>query len=268
MTLEQNKTILLGMPIHNREWILPIFLEKVSQIDYPKELITIYFLVNNSVDDSFNIVKKFKDENKSLYKEIIIEEVNNVNKIIDTRENDLRMKHTFEWLSHLRNIILRKTVKLNCDYLFSLDSDILVEPDILNNLLSSEKNICSSIIYNGFELHQDRPFAFPNILNNINGEWKHIVNYRTKFPYKNEPNKIIEVGMTGAVSIISKEVCKVAKYEKHFIGEDCAFSESALKYGYKSYCNISQLSHHIMNKEGLDKWLNGELYFWFDIDKK
>lgn len=259
-----DKTVLLGVPIHDREWILPLFLEKVIEIDYPKDLITIYFLVNNCDDGSLGIVKDFKSKHDTDYKGIIIEIKNSPIRFKDERSTETRMKHTYSWLSTLRNMLLTKCVETNSDFLLSLDSDIIVEKDILKNLLSSEKDICSSLIYNGWMYTPDKPFAYPNILNLVNGNWKHIVSFRTKFPYKNEPNTIIEVGMTGAISIISKEVCKKARYSEHIVGEDCAFSISALENGFKSYCNISQLSHHIMSEKHLERYLSGEMYFWFD----
>lgn len=169
----------------------------------------------------------------------------------------IREKFIYDHLSRCRNIIFE-----NCksDYLFSLDSDILVRSDTLNRLLSHNKHVCSSLIYNGYILFPESPYKYPNILYKDDlGIYRHIVNYRVKYPEKNEIGKLIEVDATGAITLIHNSVCKKTKYSWHKQGEDVAWSESVKQNGWQLYCDVSCFNYHIMSPEYLIKYLNNKI---------
>ncbi len=267
-----NKKILIACPISNREWVLNHYLNNILNIDYPKDLISFYFIINNSSDKSYEILKKFKDENKSIYSNIKIEVYNSKNKFKDERINEIREKHTYNWLSELRNKILKECYSNDYDFLFSCDSDIIVPSNILKRLLSNNQDMVAGLIYNGYLFTPPNSpkdydpiinaYKFPNILKgNIKEGYLHIVNYRVKNPNLNPEGTLVEVDFTGAVFLASKEVCKVAKYTWHKQGEDEPFSRTIKEAGYALYCDASCYSQHMMNKDILDLYLDGKLKF-------
>jgi len=269
--LQQNKRVLIANPISNRAWILPHFLQHIYDLDYPKHLISFYFIVNNSTDDSLNMLKEFKEKYKSEYDDVKIEILNSPTKFKDDRVTQIREAHTYTWLSFLRNRITKQCVKGNHDYLFSCDSDILVSKDCLTRLLSHNLPYVASLIYNGYLFTPPNSasnydslsmaYKFPNILKYDNNTYVHIVNYKVKNPNLNPVGTLIETDFTGASFVASKDVCKVMEYDWHKQGEDLPASLSAKKAGYTLYCDASVYSQHIMSEELLHKYLNGELKY-------
>ena len=73
----QHKRILIACPVHNREWILPYYLKYLHALDYDKNLIDIYWIVNNTTDKSKKLLERFKEEHGGAYRSITIEVHNN-----------------------------------------------------------------------------------------------------------------------------------------------------------------------------------------------
>jgi hypothetical protein len=269
---KEDKRIVIAFPCRDRAWVLPYFLKHIYNIDYNKKLIDIYCVVNNSKDLSHKILKEFKKKYESEYNSINIELRNNYEFAMrDERRESIRLK-MYHWLADLRNLLVNKCVELNCDYMLSVDTDILVPSDILKRLINHNKDYVSSLIYNGY-LFKPRnvsvdykpvlnAYKFPNILNKYNqNSYKHIVNYKVKNPNLLEKDTIAEVDFTGAVFLVSREVCKVARFGWDKQGEDEVFCRTAKENGFKLYCDLSLYSQHMMNKDILDLYLKGELTY-------
>lgn len=249
-----DKRILISCPVNSREWILPYYLKYIYNLKYDKQLIDIYWIANNIQDDSLLLLQEFKNKYKNEYNSIQIE-IYNKGKFKDERTTLTREKYTYNLLVELRNKMLSKCVQLNCDFLFNCDCDVLVSPTLLNDLLIPNKDICASLIYNGYLYADfDNAYKYPNILKYENGQYIHIVNYYVKNPDKAPKDKIIEVGATGACCLISNDVCKNTYYKWHQLGEDLGWSDVCREKGYKMYCLPHCYSQHIMSSELLNKF--------------
>ena len=271
--MEYNKKIMIACPINDREWVLDYYLDNLLNIDYPKELISFYFIINNSSDRSLDIVKDFRLKYKNEYNHIKIDTCNSKIRFKDNRGVQTRNNFTYDWLSDLRNKIARECVKRGHDYLFSCDSDILVPRDVLKKLLSHNVDMVAGLIYNGYLFTPpdaeegynplNNAFMFPNILNgNFYTGYKHFVNEDVKNPNLiNAKDSLIEVDFTGAVFLATKEACSIGKYEWNIQGEDEPFCRSLKLNGKKIYCDLSCYCQHMMNEEILAMYLNEELKF-------
>ena len=252
-----DKRILVACPIHQREWIIPYYLRDLYNLNYNKKLIDIYWIINNSTDNSLILLREFKQKYENEYNSITIEILNSTNKFKDDRKSALREQFTYSWLASLRNKLLKKCVQLDNDFLWSHDCDILFKPDTLNRLLSHNKNIVSCLLYNSYLFTPEEPWRHPNILKEIGfRQYQHIVNYRTKNPNKNSIGTLLPCEFTGASILISKDVCKVAKYDWHKLGEDEPFCYSARKAGFNLWCDISLYVQHVMGEQFLDQFKN------------
>lgn len=256
----ESKTVLVSAPIHQREWILPYYLEHIFNIDYPKSLIKIYWLINNCTDKSLSLLQQFKDENKHLYSDIIIEVEDSKDKTKDERDTEIREKHTYHWLSYCRGKILRKTYKTGCQYLLSCDSDILAPPNIIKDLMEPEVPVCASLLFNGYELFFNEFWKYPNILKKApQGGYRHIVNYNTSNPSKADKDVLIPVDYTGACFLADVDTCKNSFYRWGKQGEDEVWSESVIASGRQMYCRPSVYSQHIMSPKFLEMYLTNTL---------
>lgn len=255
--------ILISCPISNRAFILPYYLQSILKLDYNKKLIDIYWIINNSKDNSLSLLSQFKEKYKNEYNSINIEIYNNKKLPKDERIDVIREKYIYNWLSELRNKILDKCVKLSCDYLLSSDSDILLKPCTLKRLIENNKDICSCLIYNGYLFDGiDKAYKHTNMLKkNIYNQYVHITNYKTKFPFKNPKGTLVDLDFSGASMLIKKKVCqnKNIRFGYHKQGEDEVFFRTAINNGFKAYGDISLYQNHIMSPECLDLYLNGKL---------
>jgi glycosyltransferase involved in cell wall biosynthesis len=262
-------TVTIVFPCRDREWILPYFLECVYNLDYPKELINIFTIVNDSSDKSLTMLNDFKFKHMNKYNKITIKSMNYGTPIYDekrhnqkvlntyihpngTRTNKLidPFKEVYKNLGRLRNSLLHNA---NTDYIFSVDTDILFDSHTLVRLLESDREYISAFICNGYVVGMNddkRAYDYSNALILKDGKYKHL-------EFDKEHGGIVEVDNTGAISIMSKSVYKSgAKYDYHIDGEDAYFAEQVKNKGFKIYCDTSLKCSHMMNRYLLNKYLN------------
>jgi cellulose synthase/poly-beta-1,6-N-acetylglucosamine synthase-like glycosyltransferase len=260
-----DKRILVTCPMRDRAWVLPHYLDALYNLDYDKKLIDIFWLVNNSKDETLDMLIDYKNKFEYLYHSITIQVINDFRVPKDDRITQIRQQ-VYPWLAMLRNRLLDKCVELQCDYIFSCDSDIIFKPDTLKRLLGHNLDIISGLIYNSY-LHSGIELGYKhcNILKEVEPRrYQHIVNYRVKFPEKNQVGTLIENDYTGAIFLATQEVCQRTRYDSNEVyGEDEPWSYSARMSGYKLFCDVSVFSYHCMSPEVLNyflknNWIKGE----------
>lgn len=245
-------TVQISAPIRNREKFLPYYLDNILNSDYPLKNITLYFLINDSKDQSEKILWQFKNTYSHLFNRIKIDKYNR-NVIEDQRTTEVRMSAIYKHLAEMRNYLLQTN---KSDFYISIDSDIMIKKDTIKQLVSRNVDICSALILNGYLYSPESPEIYPNILNKLpNGTYKHIINYEKK--------GLLSVDFTGAIVAIKKDVTKnkYVKYNFNSQGEDEPFCSSAINQGYKIYCDTNCRCTHVMNEEFLDKYIRGEFVF-------
>lgn len=238
------KNVLISCPIRNREWILPEYLTHLESLDYPKENLAFYFLLNDSTDESKFWLEQWKELNEHEYRYIKIEEMNfnypeDAGAYGNGRDSSdkisiIRNKYTYKALAILRNKILDVTREdKEVDSLFSVDSDVLVNRNILKKLIRTDKNIIAALLCNGGD----------------NYNFFHLGDKNRSLVPK---DLIFEVKLTGACYLILRNVIdnKNIRYEALSSGEDQGFCESARKEGFKLYI-FNDMQNHIMHKKSL-----------------
>jgi len=103
------------MPTFNREWSLPRVLDSMLALDYDKKRMRICFVDNESTDATMKIIDGFRAEHGQDYESVVV---------VVAKSN----------ISKARNIAFDKAA--GTDYIFFLDSDILVKPDTIRRLLA------------------------------------------------------------------------------------------------------------------------------------
>lgn len=250
--------ILISTPVSSRGWCLPYFLEHLYQLNFPKSQISFLFLVNNSIDNSQQILEDFKQQHIHEYNNIHIESFPSPrNMPQDVRIDEIRKKFSYQHLSNLRNKSFEYATRNGFDRIFSVDSDIMVLPETLNKLLTVNVDACAGVIWNGHKVAKSEPWKYPNILRKLeNGKFEHISNYYIK----NSPNltesKIAEIGASGAVILLSRNIFTKTKYQWHEQGEDCGWAVDCANKGFKIHVDYSAFCHHMMDKEMLDEYIS------------
>jgi cellulose synthase/poly-beta-1,6-N-acetylglucosamine synthase-like glycosyltransferase len=237
--------VAIGCPIQNREEIVKEYLEGISNLDYPKNKLIPCFFVNNTSDKTGELILNWMAENKKDYKLIVYERDDKVYKRRTDRQD--RENRDYTLFTIVRNRFLKLVKTVEWDYLFSVDSDIIIQPDTLKKLLAHKKEIVSALVYNGFHFGQD---------------W---YNYRVKkerngrrgyYVYRYIPQNIFEVDVTGACYLIRRGVIdRGIKYKVHKFGEDVGFCEEAKSKGIKIYCDPTIKPEHKL--QGDKRWKIG-----------
>lgn len=230
----QYKSVLIGCPIRNRAWILPEYLQNLENIDYPSDMIRFCFIVNDSVDDTEAILKEFSRRSRSPVQII---------KAANSRNNGHRRgSYRLDQLAKLRNLLLENFFQSDCEYLLSVDSDILVPPHIITQLLSRNCQIISALVCNG---HHINDASIYNVMQKTpDGSYQHMKD----FPRDN----IFRTDVTGAAYLIHRSVIATYKvyYSAKLGAEDIGFCEEARARGIPIFCDGTIECRHIMNEPG------------------
>ncbi|MFF2834288.1 hypothetical protein ACFVSK_21190, partial [Cellulosimicrobium cellulans] len=247
-----HKTVTIAAPVRNREWILPEYLKAIEKIEYPKHLIELKFVLNDSTDNTATILENFRLKMRGKYRKISIE-IYNRDVPEDRRELNVRNNYIYDHLSKLKNFIITRT---KTDYLLFIDTDILVPPDIINNLLNHQVDIVSALIWNGYLTNPDKPYLYPNVMKMDNGSYHHIVNHAIKNAPTGNQSSLLSVDLTGAVVLISRAAYRAIRYGFHPQGEDAHLCKMAQEKGFELFCDVGLFCHHIMNEKLLGEFLN------------
>ena len=264
-------TVDIVFPCRNRGSFLPTFLDCIYNLEYPKHLLSIITVVNDSNDDSEKILQQFKKQHEHEYKRISIRtydlgtptyDSNRYSiitpKIIQGKHGQRVIKQNethkvYKNLAKHRNSLMAKA---DSDFVLSVDTDIFVKPDTLNQLLSHNLDYVSAHICNGYiveKLNGRRAYDFTNAMYYDSTQNRHV-------HYAYETNVgLVECSNTGAVFCISKKAYKSgSQFSSDPIGEDYPFCKGLTDRGFKIYCDTNVKLAHAMDLDLLEKYKRGE----------
>lgn len=237
--LEQIK-VAIGCVVRNRAWILPEYLQAIENIPFDnKEYI---FLENNSTDETFAILESFVHLQSALTKKVWMGKTDRPS-APGYRRNEYHV-NGYEYLASLRNLFLLMFYITKADYLLSIDSDIIVPPNILEELLvlADTKTIVAAAISNIPEKSLDGFIPGNFMITSSDG----VLIHPPAYPLQGE----MEVDVTGAVCLIPRSAIKDgARYGMHPQGEDIPFCLQAKQAGYKMMVTFDVQCDHRMLEE-------------------
>jgi len=209
--------IMIGSPVRNRGWVLRRYLDALLRQKVNNADIEFMFVLNDSVDDTEDILKEYN--------------MNYVTHNLNDSSGSVRGEYSFNHLAEVRNRLLQEFLNSDADYLFSVDTDIIVPEGGLRRLIDSNKDIISMLIKNHPTLKAH------NIMINS----KHL---------QTIPKGIIQVDVTGAVYLIKRKVIESGvRYNYSINGEDVPFCKSAYEHGFSIFCDTSIRPIHVYSKE-------------------
>lgn len=225
--------VMIGCPVRDRAWILPRYLRCLLNLAYPQTQLEYAFIINNCLDNTPDVLEDFAQKQTS--------PVRLVYDNSQTRSGCTRGYYSFSRLAELRNQLLAQLLDSECDYLFSLDSDILVSPSTLSSLLENQCDIVSALVYNGL-INGRQPVY--NILERIGADqFVHITNFCR--------NALLRVDCTGAAYLIRRKVIAGhgVRYSSRYGAEDIGFCMDAHRKGLKIFCDTRLECCHVMHPD-------------------
>ncbi|MDD3852220.1 MAG: glycosyltransferase [Syntrophomonadaceae bacterium] len=218
---------MIGCPVRNRAWVLPYYLQAMNSLNYPREKLQYCFVLNNSTDHSQEILEGFA-------------RTNNTAIVICNQEKPKGVQrgyYSFAHLASLRNILLSQFLQSGADYLFSVDSDILVSAHSLSRLIANNCDIVAMLVCNG---HQIGDPGIYNILRQVDDRYEYI----RDFPR----DRVFPVDCTGAAYLIKRGVIAGGvRYSTDGGGEDIGFCQQSREMGFQLYCDGTLEAAHIMH---------------------
>lgn len=152
-------------------------------------------------------------------------------------------------MAELRNITIRKMLDGGYDYWFSVDTDIVLHPWTLYNLLEADKDIVSEIFWT--KAPNGREWCNAWMVDQSAGmreEWKKPGLYR--------------VGMTGACTLVKREVfeagvdySRIPNIETALRGEDRHFCVRAACAGFEMWIDSHAPATHLYTRELYEKFM-------------
>ena len=135
--------ILIGSPIHQKPDILALFLQSLQRLNTDKLKLSYVFIDDNTDEASRDLLKEFAQQNKDV-------------EILPSTHQDVYVTndYTHQWtydlvwkVANFKNAMIQYFLARDDDYLFFIDSDILIDPHTLTHLVTTKKDIISEIFW-------------------------------------------------------------------------------------------------------------------------
>ena len=236
--------VFFGVPIRNRAWILPKYLDAFLHMDYPKELISVFFLVNDSQDATFKICELFKKRYNTLYRSIELLEFT-YEAAIDRRSTGTEA--LYPHFARLKNVVRGAFINSRCDYWLQVDSDSPVEKNTLKQLLRHK------VHYVAGTCNVDRNLQ-GKTLSNVMRLQKGSISKYDRVTYaemgKLKDGELLKVDWVGGIVLMSRTLAERCCYnviEKEH-NDTLGLCRIAQRLGYSIYVDPSVYLKHYMHK--------------------
>jgi len=150
------KKVLVGSPVYQKPEILAPFLASLKILKRDTISMDYMFIDDNSDENSSKLLCNFKREGS----EVLILSCKDHGEYLCNEEShhwddDLMLK-----VANYKNLIINHAIEMDYDYLFFVDSDLVLHPGLIEHLKTANKHIVSEIFWTKW--HVDRPLE-PNV---------------------------------------------------------------------------------------------------------
>ncbi|MDF3218597.1 MULTISPECIES: glycosyltransferase family 25 protein [Mesorhizobium] len=143
--LKGSPRILIAILAKQKEPALPLYLECIEALDYPKASIVLYIRTNNNTDRTEHILREWVERVGHLYAAVEIDASDVVDRVEQFGEHEWN-ETRFRVLGRIRNISLRKTLEHGCDFYFVADVDNFVRSATLRELVALDLPIVAPLL--------------------------------------------------------------------------------------------------------------------------
>lgn len=253
--------VLIGGPVSQRAAVLSEFLLSLAELEKNTVVVDYYFVDDNGESEASQLLRQFAEEGKNV-------RITSGKKIA-TEYNRNEFTHWWKeeliWhVARMKDEIIQYAIAQNYDYLFLIDSDLVLHPLTLEQLLAAKKDIISNIFWtkwqpNTIEMPQvwvsDEYTLYPKrrdeqLTDAEKNERMHMFLQQLRLP------GIYEVGGLGACTLISRQALtagvRFAEIPNlSYWGEDRHFCIRAQALGLKLYVDTHYPAYHIYRESEL-----------------
>jgi GR25 family glycosyltransferase involved in LPS biosynthesis/SAM-dependent methyltransferase/tetratricopeptide (TPR) repeat protein len=237
--------VLVAILAKQKEPALPLYLECIEALDYPKSSIVLYIRTNNNTDRTEQILREWVARVGHLYAHVEF----------DAEDVEARVEQfgVHEWnatrfrvLGRIRNVSMRRALEHECDFYFVADVDNFVRPCTLRELMALDLPIVAPLL---------RSIGAGNFYSNYHAEIDANGYYKACDQYHWILNRwvrgVMEMPVVHCTYLIRADVLNDLTYEdgsNRF--EYVVFSDSARKSRVPQYLDNRQVYGYITFAEG------------------
>ena len=238
------KKVMIAAPVHEKEHIFREYLNSLDNLQVPEDWIIDRFFILNNCEELIPMV-----EGNSLYA------------IFNTKDSYTKDEITHRWTDNLvgqvagmKNSIIEYFLQHDYDYLFFVDSDLVLHPMTLLQLYQADKDIIAEVFWTKWEPDApERPNAWDYNTYSFRHE-RRIEEWKTPGIYA--------VGMTGACTLIKRKVLEAGVnfdriYNLDFWGEDRSFCIRAAVHGFGIWLDTHFPPVHLYRESEYQKFMEG-----------
>lgn len=257
--------ILIGSPVKQKPAILKEFLKGLDEADKASCEITYFFVDDNTEASSSEMLSDFaKDHNVILKKGTELFTV-------PTEDNNNYNDHSWKTVNLEKVTVYKDTIIDYCvsekyDYLFLVDSDIVIDKRTIPQLLSDNVDIVSNIFYSQWQKNgmlTPQCFWIPDVYTrfkafNVPITYPEAHEIRLDMYEKLKTPGVYKVDGLGACTLIKREPLEKGVsfkeiYNLAIPGEDRPFCIRATVLGYELFMDSTYPSYHIHREQYLDR---------------
>jgi glycosyltransferase involved in cell wall biosynthesis len=237
--------VLVAILAKQKEPSLPLYLECIEALEYPKSSIVLYIRTNNNTDGTERILREWVARVGHLY----------ANVEFDAEDVAARVEQfgVHEWnptrfsvLGRIRNISLRRALERDCAYYFVSDVDNFIRPCTLRELVALDLPIVAPLLRS-----IGAGSFYSNFHAEINASGYYIPSDQYQWVLNRWVRGVIEMPVVHCTYLIRADVLIDLTYEdeskRH---EYVVFSDSARKSGIPQYLDNRQVYGYITFDEG------------------
>lgn len=244
-------TILAASPVQQRPAVLSAFLDSLSRLDQSRFQLDYLFVDNNAEAESSALLTQFQQAHQN---------------VTILRDADVlpynKDEQTHYWnetlvnkVAEMKDAVISHALQKGYDYLFLIDSDLLVHPNTLQRLSEADKDVISNIFWTKWQPEAEPlpqvwmmdEYSFHSSRKPTEGRIKeehHAFLSRMRTP------GIYEVGGLGACTLISRKAMEQgARFRRlpnvSFWGEDRHFCIRAAALGISLFVDTRYPAYHI-----------------------
>ncbi|AIQ21632.1 glycosyltransferase [Paenibacillus sp. FSL H7-0737] len=261
--MTENKVrVLIGSPIHQKPMVLKEFLNSLLRLNIADIELDFHLVDDNDDEESSRLLQEFQSMGDHIYLQSS-----------GFHDAYIRNDTTHFWNTNLvwkvanfKNLMINRAQTLNYDYLFLIDSDLILHPDTLRHLIGTNKDIISEVFWTQW---QPETMFQPQVwMHDEYNQWELLpgeklqpeeINRRFhEFIAKMRIPGIYEVGGLGACTLISQHAIKAGvSYNQirniSYWGEDRHFCIRAAALGIPLFVDTHYPALHLYRDSDLSK---------------
>lgn len=260
--MNEKKRVLIGSPIHQKPEILTEFISSLLRLKQERVELGYMFIDDNEDAQSSGILQHMM----TITDGVIIERTGRQDTYVRNEVTHYWNEHLIWKVAEYKNRIIQHAIKQQYDFLFLVDSDLVLHPDTVDHLVQANKDIISGIFWtqwspNAAEQPQVWLYDQYDQWEKQRGEQlsaEEILNRYHQFINKMRVPGIYEVGGLGACTLISRFALTSGVNFKpisnlSFWGEDRHFCIRAAALGFQLYVDTHYPALHLYRDSDLSK---------------